>query len=251
MSMHWLILALAAAVVAIPPLTAGQRIRLETATDGRDHREEAFIALLENARQFGETPGDAPVRLSPDIDAMLDDPESYRGELCRVRGTIEQITKLGRPYDDVWEWFVIEPSDRPVIVFVVDLTDDEQSTFSRGAEIALYARFYKRIDAVVRDGKMHRYAAFVGAKPRLLAVSWGGLGTTGTFFVILLVALLIFVVLLILVRRQRRSLPVRRVRSIVSDSPEELDRSADLPDDPVEALAELRRRAEVERDADH
>ena len=59
---------------AVPPLTDAQRTRLATAYDGRDYREEAFVALLESAATFAPDPavdpdrwpGATPVRLEPD-----------------------------------------------------------------------------------------------------------------------------------------------------------------------------------------
>ena len=80
---------LLALLLSVPPLTDEQRVRLETAYDGRDHQEEAFVALLDNVRSVGD---DDLVRLRPDPDRLVAEPEAFRGDLCRLVGRIEQKT---------------------------------------------------------------------------------------------------------------------------------------------------------------
>ena len=72
-----------------------------------------------------------------------------------------------------------------------------------------------------------------------MAISWkqtvGWLGTVA-------VLLVVFLVLMLYVRRTRAE---RRARRPVSDERGEVDESLGLPDDPVEALSEMRRRGEA------
>ena len=238
-------------LLAIPPLTEDQRIRLSTAYDGRDHPEEAFAALLENAAALSEGVGYAPVRLAADIDAMIADPDAYRGDLCRIVGTIQQRTRLDGPWAGIREWFVRNDSGRPVIVYVTEFVPEDESRFRDGRRVLIYARYYKRIDAVARDGQLRSYAAFVGAHP---SPASGASSGTSSFSMVLALAVLVLVglvVVLVLVfvaaRRQRSRRPVRRALPGTEAEATAVDDGGALPDDPAEALAELRRRAEADQ----
>ena len=236
-------------LTAIPPLTEGQRTRQATAFDGRDHREEAFAALLENARAWPEGVGDAAVRLNPDIRIMISSPDNYRGDLCRIVGVIQQHTPLQRPWEGVSEWFVRDDAGRPIIVYITGLTGGEDA-FRDGRRVIVYARFYKRIDAEARDGQVHRYAAFVGAHPRLMDVSPRGFGGfSGVFALAILVIVglaVVLIALLVLARRQgSRRIAARRFRPLDADA-SAVDDGGPLPDDSADALAELKRRAEAD-----
>jgi hypothetical protein len=242
----------ATAAGAIPPLTDEQIVRLETAHDGRDHREEAFIALVENIRAWDGDIGDTLVRLEPNIDAMLDDPDSHRGTIVRLTGRIAQIMPLTPPYEGVLECFIRDEENRPLLVYIVQgTTTDNVLQLRESSSIEVFARFYKRVDFTARDGAERSYAAFVGAHPRI--VSPVGTGVEITYLTVisiaLLVLLIVFIVLIVIARRQRKD--VRRVtlaRISTESIPPELDDVTDLPDDPAEALSELRRRMKY---ADH
>lgn len=236
--------AIAAAILAsVTPLTPDQRVALETAYDGRDHQESAFDALLENVGSWTEGIGDEPVRLEPDFEAMLNDPGGYRGELCRISGRLEQQSWLAPPHQDVAEWFIRGAGDEAIALYVCGLGADRQ--FDDGAEIVVHARFYKRIDADARDGERHRYAAFVGAFPEFAG---GPAQSAGGFALILVipvaVLLFVFMVLLVYVRRSGKANSRGHRRADVA-SQHEVDASPPLPDDPAEALSELRQRSET------
>ena len=107
------------------------------------------------------------MRLNPDPEALLADPEAFRGLLFRVEGTLEQRTPLDGAFAEVEEWFVRDEQERPLLLYV-DVTGPasiEEGLVAPGRSLAVYARFYKRIDAVARDQTVHRYPAFVGANP--------------------------------------------------------------------------------------
>ncbi len=241
--MHLTGLIMSILLAAVEPLTAGQRIRLLTAYDGRDHQEEAFVALLENVEDWTPGLGDAALRLHPDLQALMAEPDAFRGDLCRITGTIQQQTPLGRPYTGVAEWFLRDEGERPFLVFVSDLGLEKSSgeVFADGKRVRIVARFYKRLDALARDGTVHVYPAFVGRFPRTLMVAdaaWGGLWAVAGPVAVMLV---VFAILLGYARRGGRSRPHRV--PVAGELP--IQDQEQLPDDPAEALAELRRRVEA------
>ncbi|MHC4079754.1 MAG: hypothetical protein ACYSU2_00375 [Planctomycetota bacterium] len=228
------------AFAAIPPLTDSERARLDGAVDGRDQRGEAFAALVENISRWSPGAGETPVRLDPDLEQLLTEPAAHRGQLFRVAGGLEQQTPLAYPYEDVSEWVVRDRSGRLALVFVCGLDPDHGFQPDRPVEIL--ARFYKRVDAVARDGRLHRYPAFVGAFPESGA---GGAGWGRLWTVTVPVAVMLVVFLLLLLYARRGQGPMRgRVGATGPWTTEQGDEH--LPDDPAEALAELRRRAETD-----
>ncbi len=238
--MSWAGVILGIALAAIEPLTEDQRVRLATAFDGRDHQEAAFVALVENVRLWTPGVGDAPIRLQPDLTAMLADPEAYRGSLCQIAGRVQQQTPLSALYEGVTEWFVRDESGRAILVYVVGREGD--SIISDGQAVVLHARFYKRVDAIARDGVSRSYPAFVGALPRRPVAAEAALGGVLVVVIPVAVLLVIFLLLMLYVRRNRAE---RRLRLPMIGERPEVDESPALPDDPVDALNEMRRRAEA------
>ena len=96
-------------IASIPPLTVDQRARVDAARDGSDQYEDAFDALIENARLWTGVPIDEPVILEPDIAKMISRPADFRGQLSRIAGVLRQHTQLTGAYADVQEWFVGGP----------------------------------------------------------------------------------------------------------------------------------------------
>ncbi|MHC4767550.1 MAG: hypothetical protein ACYTEI_02425 [Planctomycetota bacterium] len=229
------------AIAAIPPLTDDERARLDGAVDGRDQRGEAFAALVENVGRWTPGTGDTAVRLDPDFEQMLAEPGAHRGLLFRVAGMIELQTPLAYPYEDVSEWVVRDGSGRLALVFVCRLAPDHG--FLPNRPVVIPARFYKRVDAVALDGRMHRYPAFVGAFPEPGA---GGGGWGRLWAVTVPVAVMLVVFLLLLLYARRGQGPMRgRVGTAGPWTTDQGDEH--LPDDPAEALAELRRQAETDK----
>jgi hypothetical protein len=226
---------------AVVPLSPDEQHRLASSVDGNDERDAAFAALVENVRRWTAGVGDAPIRLHPDFGAMIDNPSAYRGDLCRVRGALQQHNRLPPPHEAIWEWFVRTDSGRPVIVYVVDL--DDAARFMDGRTVEVDARFYKRVDARAREGTIRQYAAFVGAFPRAMGATGAASARGAAAERLWLIAaptgamLVVFIVLLMLARRREPAKP-RVTRGPRANVDQE-----ELPDDPAEALAELKRRA--------
>jgi len=233
-------------LLALPPLTDSQRVRLETAYDGRDHQEEAFAALLENARSFPQdVVAGAGALPAPDVAALLEAPDARRGEAALIIGRLEQRSPLARPFAGVSEWFVRDERGQPLLVYVVD---DASVDVEPGRRVEIVARFYKRVDAVGRDGRDRSYAAFVGAHPRVVRiVSAGDGGALAALAALLAGMALVLVVVSAFARRQRRRPPADARRSAGArgsgDPGVGVDEAGGLPDDPAEALDALRWRA--------
>ena len=249
-----------AATADVPPMSNDHANQLATADDSehRDHQEPAFAALLAHIAtwQSGDV-GDEPIRLNIEVESMLTDPDQFRGDLCLIRGRIEQVEQLRPPYAEVDAWFVRLGSGEPVLVYV-DFRQDEVSAssinpndFERGMHVEVATRFYKRyaFETVGRDGRMRAYAAFVGKWPKRLhsgASDSGGNIDAGVAMFLLVAALgvVFFVVMVVARRSQRKASDCGRVALLREDDVVGLDEDiADLPDDPADALRVLKSRA--------
>lgn len=228
-------------IASISPLTEDQRTALDTAFDGRDHQEAAFTALVENVRSWTEGIGDAAIRLEPDYQAMLENPEQYRGELCKITGKLQQHNPLPGLNKGIGEWFVRDSSSRPILVYIVKNIDDQ--TFRDGQSVEIIARFYKRVDAIAKDGEEYSYPAFVGAFPESPSAAIGSANNPMLVLAIpVAVGLLVFLILLVYTRRIRRNSgkPCRRSTESLM-----MDEDVSLPKDPAEALTKLKRQGEA------
>ncbi|MGI9014535.1 MAG: hypothetical protein ACR2GY_09840 [Phycisphaerales bacterium] len=245
------------AAADIPPLEADDRGELLTADDGseRVHYEAAFSALLRNAASWTPGPGNTAVRVQPDFAAMLSDPDAFRGEVCLISGSIDAIEILHPPYTGVEAWFVRTADHTPVLVYV-DLRNRERpSGVKRNAHVEIYARFYKRHEAIARDETMHAYAAFVGAFPLISESRTSTTASPATFLLVAVVILgTVFFILWIFTRRQNARDPrTRRYSASASGYDTSRDdfvdtgpTAAELPSDPAEALAVLAKQAPLE-----
>lgn len=248
---HVLVLAWWLQLGAIAPLSPQQVERLAGAVDGADHREDAFPALIENVRQWSTELGDEPIRLNPDFNALLTQPSTFRGDLCRINGKLQQQTRLAPPYETIWEWFVRAQNNQPIVVYVVDL--DPSTSYPDNQQVEIDARFYKRVDFTARDGKHRRYPAFVGACPRIVwlrghSQPYPELNRLWMVAVPAGAMLVVFTFLLLYVRRKRSQpeplLRAQHAASRPAGGLSMMDESLSLPHDPAEALAELKRRAD-------
>lgn len=236
---------------ATPPLSDDQAARLHGAVDGGDYHDEAFLALVENVRTWTSELGDAPIRLNPNFDTMLRNPSEYRGELCRLRGVLQQETKLPPPFENVTEWFVRPENGESVIVYIVGLPRTEQ--YKDFDPVEIDGRFYKRMEFTARDGKKRGYPSLVSAFPRRTSASGSTSAATspvpaiGGIIVLLGIA---FVAMLLWAKRSRGGrrdrLGVHEHRATRAGDLAAVDGNEPLPDDPAQALAELKRRADID-----
>lgn len=226
----------------IPPLSEGQIARLVTAQDGQDHQEEAFSALLENMELSSGEAGDTLIRLNPDLDSMIKRPADFRGDLCRLIGVIQQQTRLPVPYETVSEWFLRDAAGQPMLIYVTGFLNESRVGFAKGDRVQIDARFYKRADFIARDGIQRSYPAFVGAKPKKLALNAGdSLRGMWTVVIPVVFLVLVFIILFAYVRHQKKR-PHSHLASLTTKTG--VDEAGTLSDDPAQALSELRQRAD-------
>ncbi|HWB21044.1 MAG TPA: hypothetical protein VG711_12135 [Phycisphaerales bacterium] len=233
---------------AVPPLTAEQHARLQTAHDGRDLQEEAFAALAENLREW---PADAAAQLPQGTPTNpLDwsaNPDAHRGELAIVAGKLEQLTPLTQPYDTVLECFCRSPQGAPILVYLLRTPNKQDPAVD--SVLSIPVRFYKNVKFIARDNTPHAYAAFVGIEFDVSAATSSGSSNAHAQLVFaLLCAVLTLAVVFHFIRAR-----VRRGRTARNDGLQTMSRqdelrehsivSERLPDDPAGALEELRQRA--------
>lgn len=264
-------------VAATTPLTEEQRIAIETARDGYDQREQAFAMLLENARSWtpgnqipgSQTPGSQTpesqtpgmetqgeaVLARPDDAAVVERPDEFRGRLFELEGVIQQQMRLANPEEGVMEWFIRTDNGVPLVIYMDEKALGEP--WRDGQRVRMLARFYKVIELTARDGVARQYSAFVGGFPAAISphppsppppegrgsavtsrppTSFRGLVT------VLLIMIVIFVIAALVARSKRR--PTRDGRIAINGPG--VDEAGSLPDDPAQALAELRRRSEAQ-----
>ncbi len=236
---------------SLPPITESDRIALDSASDGIERREEAWIRLLDHAATWPRDPEAliealeaSPIVQRPDWPAWLAGPDPHRGTLVRITGRLEQATGFAWPVADgtdsprLAEWFVRPDwtDDEPQIagavqVWVVDPPALPPDRAPRRVEVV--GRFLRVTELAGRDGITRAFPTIVGvAVPaRAAPAPWGA----GAIVALLVIALIPIVIWL----RRIAKRPVRTSR--LSPSSEVLpdDRREDLPMDPAEAMAVL------------
>ena len=153
--------------------------------------------------------------------------EHEPGHPTWITGSLQQQTPSPEQ-PRISEWFVRVESGRPILLYVYGSDvgsgvgapgPDSGDDFEDGQTITIPARFYKRVEAVARDGRVHEYAAFVGAFPRLVATDtrdnprddrWAGMWLVAAPIMIMMG---VFILLLIYARRGGR-----RPRGAISGS---------------------------------
>jgi hypothetical protein len=241
-----LFLALGSSVAATTPLTNEQRVAIETARDGYDQREQAFTMLLENVRSWTpgmETQGEA-VLARPDDESVTLRPDEFRGRLFELEGVIQQQMRLAQPDDGVMEWFLRTDNGVPLVVYVDERALGEP--WRDGQRVRMLTRFYKVIELTARDGVARRYTAFVGGFPAAIGPHPRGSAVAPrppTWLVAVLLLMIVLFGIAVLVARSKRR-PARSGR-LAATGPG-VDEAGSLPEDPADALAELRRRSETQ-----
>ena len=256
-----IVVVLNATLLAVPPLTQGERGQLEAALDYAFLLDEAALyPLLKNAMawEVGDESGAAIPQYAP-IRQM---PASHRGLLYLIEGKLarrQPVGKLARsgPWDGKLEQWVIQWGKTADEVAVVYLVAPPQ-TVRLNRNVRLVARFYKIWQYHDTQGEPSNFLAFVGRSTSMVRQDNGGQSiSTSVLFVIVLALLVVYFVL--------RSKVLRRGRISSTHSPitrrwqhredrrveSEEDESGDLlPKDPGDALAELGRRREQDREPD-
>lgn len=250
-------------------LSPQARIALDAASEGRDRSDEAFAVLVEALRALGAArradamAGRPEVVDAVDLDAVLAAPEAHRARAMRVRGRIEQRTRLVEPWSDVEEWFVRDAARRPIALYVVDGAGTPVAPDLRpGAWIDATAWFYKSFRSVGRDGVERRYAGFVTHREHVAVDARGAgrgrFGAPGVLGGALALLAGTFILLLLGARALRPRGGVRDMTGAggawagarepddddaATGVPDVSDASDALPEDPIEALRVLRDRA--------
>jgi len=241
-----------AVVQAAVPLTAPQRVQLDSATDFDTRIDQgALYPLLKNALQWQD--GIEAGATIPDYSAILKAPELHRGELFLIEGLfagvprggtldMARLTRAG-PWDDkLQQWVVVvdQGKDEVAVVYLTNPPDIPRA----GAKLRLLARFYKVLADKDRNGRATNYLTFVGKS----ALVKGGLQPKGSRKTItpLLGALLLLAGVWYMLRRKFRAKPLLQQRrhkvGLGADDGMHQDESdrVDLPKDPAEALNTMR-----------
>ena len=140
------------------------------------------------------------------------------------------------PCQDMEEWFIRLSTGEPLALYV----PAGQIDVSPGQLVEVDALFYKVLKAKAADGQIRRYPVFVGGIARWPSdttrsrIGWQRMDVLMLLGFMLLLAMVMVGVTLL----ARRQLPSER-RQVVPM----VEGGGDLPDDPAEALHELRSRA--------
>ncbi len=219
--------------------------QLQAARDDHDIGEGAFAVLIDVTND-GLHDADEVVTIDPDFATMLKDPARYRAQQFKLSGVLVRRSDVTRPLGlkpgtrAIEEWVVRSDKAIPFIVYV--LQDGNRST-TVGQSIDLNGRFYKRLRLQTEGGDMKNYLSFVSSGPDRISRPEGITAEHG-WGVVVLIAFLggIFLFVTIVTRHSRRSGDAIRAR-VGHELASEMDDGRWLPEDPAEALDELKRRA--------
>lgn len=215
----------------LPPLSDEARTALGACADGHDHNEEAFAYLVGAVRDW--TPAALETARGQPLPAeqLIAGRDEARGLVVEVSGTLAQRDRLEDFWEDIEEWYVRLPDGRAVCVFVVDPPETP-----RDSDVRLLGLSYKRIDATGRDGQPRSYAGLVARvaaiEPKTARAARGAVPLIG--LVIAMLGALVFL--------RWRVAKLRQPRVAKEVPSGRFDAADELPQDPAEALAALRRR---------
>lgn len=229
----------------LAPLSPDERVRLETAVDRSEQREEAFATLRTHVLEWPGADGidldHLLLRRGLNTAALNEDPAVHRGELHLLDGTIAQSTKLSGSARGFEEWFVRGVDGETFIAFVP--TTDPPA--GRGEDVRVLGRFYKLISAEGRDGVLRTWPALVGMAMPASPGESGGVGPGGLLAGLVLAGAVVWAFL----RRRagkagggdaEHALAALRLNAD-EEGEEDLEGKV-LATDPAEALAEMRAR---------
>ena len=233
-------------LLAVPPLTDSQQVRLDSAGDDSVQLEGPALApLLENVLTWDPKGVDEAGARVPDYEALLADPVAGRGELFLIEGQFAgrarryKLKHVGEFGDALTEWVILVRND-PVevaVVYFVD-PDGEIEAPGTGAKVRVVGRFYKVWADTDRDGNPARYLTFVARSATVVG------GQTATRQSPLLPMLLLVVglgVAYILIRRMSKPTPHPHRLSSIGDRDGMLSDpdGSDPPNNPAQALQRM------------
>lgn len=244
---------------AIPPLDDQTRAALAAASDGLDRRDEAWHRLLEHARSWPADPAArraaleaSPLVRRPAWGEWMLEPDPHRGALVTLRGRVEQETEFDWPATRggdspprLAEWFIrleTRPGDTQSPPTVQCWVVDPPPASGRGPrEVEVAARFLRITEERARDGVSRRWHTFVGMAmvPPDAAAAAGSSKWLLPTLVVALLPPLFWLRRLARGGRRGATLPRPAPKDDANPPPR-----SDLPPDPAEALAVLRREAE-------
>lgn len=201
--------------------------------DDTDVPDAAFVDLVEYVRT---TVPDESVETTIEHAAVIADPGRYRGVSVTVTGRLEQHRSLGRPFEGVEEWFVRDDTGVPWVAYVIGA---DPSAVRDGRGVVLTGVLYKRMRLRDRSGVQRTYPALVASPPVWFTPSTPPLdGFAGMW---LLLAVLVVGLLVVVALGRNR---VRRSSSRPAIVAADEDDDVRLPEEPSEALRELKRRGD-------
>lgn len=244
--------------LAIPPLTKAEKAQLQ-ATGDRDSRIEAgeLYPLLNNAVKWKL--GDESGAQIPDYNALFESPADYRGELFLIEGLFngeDSVRTMDTARDGPWtgkleQWMIANNAagDAPLVIYLVNPPPRPE----KGAEIRLVGRFYKiwRTKVKNEDGQAD-YLTFIGHSAAVTGYAPPtDRGSPMTvMFAVVFAMIVAFVFLRMRMSKMGGSSKVEQAATRIlrerRGGEEEVEIDDTLPENPVEALDELKRRHETE-----
>ncbi|MBG80128.1 MAG: hypothetical protein CMJ39_05385 [Phycisphaerae bacterium] len=222
-----------------PPWNAEVQLVFDQALDETTMPDDSFETLIPFLHQWFQTSDErdehaAAKKLS--VEDLLESPPSNRGLLYCIQGRVQEIRAMRSPYQEMEEWFIRLSSGEPLALYV----PAGQIEVAAGAHVEVNALFYKILKARAMDGQIRRYPVFLGGRVERRDDAAGNQMNWQRMDVLMLLGfmLLLAMVLVGVMLLARRQLPSER-RKVVPM----VDGAVDLPDDPAEALHELRSRA--------
>ena len=239
--------------LAAPPAVVQAQV-IDEATPILDDQPLAADAALGALLADLAAATDSASLLAPDLRATSEDPSRHRGKAFHLStGPATRVAERAFDITGLSAWQFASPDiDEPILLLI----HEPQGTIAPGdrvSDIAIAARFYKTAIAQIRRfgadraigfdeagaAAGQRILIFVGGSPVYSPLAsdawraWSGavLAIIGSLGALLLVRVM-------LVRRRAIAKP----QAAISAEPEQWN-DANLPPEPAEALAELRRRA--------
>lgn len=226
----------------IPPLTSSQRQALETADDDGPLRYNATVeALLEYVRALESR--DLVDIESTDALLVTTNPDAHRGTWLRIKGRLVDHEPRAFGRDDLEAWMIRAADGKtPSVILLTPRVTNEAgpTTGTQVTAVGRFIRHYRDSEAGPTGLAESVSLVAVGLAPVVADEDDARVWFAATVALLVVVLLISFVVTKVITRSRRR---FGRPRWGQAAEPPPLN-EYDLPADRIEALAELRRRAE-------